>query len=277
MTRRIYLTIITCITVLCILIGTITHAIGLAVRAGNWGNDGSEAETDEDGEMTKNYDIGSFDILILNIEMGNVVIRDGSSYEMSWTGAANRAPVMEIKDGTLTVTQKGNWHLINNPLSGKNVLTITIPQNTIIRRLEADLAMGNCKISDVSARDAKLDLDAGNLELFSGAFDTLNIDADMGNVTVTDCSFSKGDFDADMGNITIEHADEFNKLNLDADLGNIEVSTALDVNAMTLDLDTDLGNITINGKKVSGSLKQGAGSARLEARANMGNIRIIAK
>ncbi len=276
--RRLYLTIITLITVVCVIAGTISHAIGFAVKAGKiFGN---ELIQESEGDMTRNYEGGgAFQVLDVEVEVANVVLRRGDSYGVTFTGQKELEPEVEWENGELKVEQKGGMKLTRSlGLAGgfhrKNELTITLPEGAKLSSLDLDMKYGNCRIEDITADDSEIVLKAGNITASDSTFADLEIDADAGNIEMKDCSIGKGQVRADMGNISLKGLDEISDLVCDADLGNIEAELKQAASDLTLVLETDLGNVRLNGEKLSGRQTVGSGKARFEAKADLGNVEI---
>lgn len=284
--KKLYMTILILITVACVILGIMIHGLAFLFNLGRIAGNNEEStalgnisQTVDATMITEDYDVSEFTSMDLDFGRGNVTFTEGGSYSVSYTGIKEMAPtVKNEKDGKLTVKQSNkNWRSLigsSDSLGRQNSLTITVPKDTKLKKVKAELGMGDFSISGLTADDADLDLDMGNLNMKDCVFANLDIDSDMGNVTIDGMTASEIDLDADMGNIEASNVGSFKKLDMDADLGNIEVSLQQGLNDLALELSTDLGSITVNGDKMSSKVKTGSGSSRVRASANLGSIKI---
>ncbi|MBR5116295.1 MAG: DUF4097 family beta strand repeat protein [Lachnospiraceae bacterium] len=277
--RRLYLTIITLFTIVCVIGGTLTHAIGFAVKASNVFGKELFQEGSE-GDMTRNYEGGgSIRKMELDVEVANVTIKKGASFAVSFTGNKDLEPEVEWEDDELKVEQKGGMKMTRSlglagGLNRKNEVMITVPEGETLDSMEVEMDYGNCRISDVTVKDSEIRLKAGNIEVNDAGFEKFEADADAGNIEMHGCKIAKGQVRADMGNIKMTGIDGISDLVCDADLGNIQAELAQPASELTIVLNTDLGNVHLNGEKRSGHQTVGDGKARFEAKADLGNVEV---
>ncbi len=255
-TKRIYLAVLTIVTVAAIIFGTMYHILHFFKHAddfffGHPGNSesGEESVSDFNGE----YDnVTSIDV---DCAMSKVTIEEGDKFAVEYDGDKSLEPTVTLKsNGTLEIRQEGNR--TNSLKNMDNELTITIAEDIKLDYLALDMAMGDVKIDDISAGKITIDAAMGNVNCDDVTADDLYLDANMGNIEVDDVEFKNVTADADMGNITIgcDHVDAYD----------IEASA-------------DLGKVSINGEKVTGSYSAKARSERIgtiKASCDMGNIEI---
>ena len=271
--RKVYLIILYCVTVCCVIGGLVSHLVGFALRAGKVLNLGVFSQAGSAAErVSTELSEDTFSSLELDIDAANVTIETGDAFSVNWEGDADREPKVERKSDTLKIKQSGGFHFLPS-FNGQDKLTVTIPETQELKNLQVDLDMGNLTVRQIRAKKAGLDLDMGNMNLTDAVFDTLEADADMGNISFSGLTVEKGSMDADMGNIEGTGLDGFSTYDMDADLGNIEVGLHQEEAELTLKLSTDLGNVKVNGEK-TGSGTRGSGSARLTVSANLGNVEI---
>ena len=273
--RKLYLTILISVTIVCVIFGTLYHAARFALFTGRSlkGID-SIIGVDEGDIMTQSYDIsGSIASVDLDMAMGDVAIRTGDDFSVTWTGTEKSAPSVSLDGTELTVKQKGNYDL-KDAFGSKKELVITIPSGTAFMDLDVKLDMGNLTLSSISATKAEIKLSKGNIKFDGASIGDLETKADMGNIEIRDMRAGSVSIEANMGNIEAQGIDDFSKLSIKADLGNVELDLTQKTEEFTFDLDDDLGNVKLNGEKVSSKYKQGQGSSTIEVDADMGNIHI---
>ena len=230
MKKNIYLTVITIITIICIIAGTCYHVIGWGVHFFSeqpfishiLGDNDTESESLN--QTTETLD--SFDNTKLDISVSDLTITTGDSYSISYdTNRAVLIPKYEVSHGTLTVTQKSK----HNNFWGSThcAITITVPENTVLNNLTADGSVGDVLFKDIQAQKSTLDFSVGDLDLENCALGDCSIDTSTGDIDVQDCTF---------GNMGI-----------DTSVGDVSVSVSQDLASYDMTLDTGVGEVTVNG------------------------------
>lgn len=230
MKKNIYLTVITIITIICIIAGTCYHVIGWGVHFFSeqpfishiLGDNDTEAESVN--QTTETLD--SFDNMKLDISVSNLTVTTGDSYSISYdTNRSVLIPKYEVSHGTLTVTQKSK-HI---SFWGNNhcAITITVPENTVLSNLTADGSVGDVLFQNIQAQKSTLDFSVGDLDLENCALGDCSIDTSTGDIDVKDCTF---------GNMEI-----------DTSVGDVSVSVSQDLASYDMTLDTGVGEVTVNG------------------------------
>ena len=249
MNKKIYLGIIYSVTAVCMVVGIIINVWGISSK-------GYTIFGHSRNTVTYDEDLSSFDTLDIDMSFGNIYIKKGTSFHVSYTGNKNYIPEYSISGNKLTIEQKNIRHsLINVGFSNtKSELTITIPSDITLESLGLDINAGNVSIADIKSSIINADIDMGNLEISGCEFNTCKGDVNMGNAKISQCSFNNISLSVDMGNATIKPvtSDKYG-YNLTTDLGNITVfgadskhnysnNTSSD-NMITIDV--NMGNIDI--------------------------------
>lgn len=230
MKKNIYLTVITIITIICIIAGTCYHVIGWGVHFFSeqpfishiLGDNDTESESLN--QTTETLD--SFDNMKLDISVSDLTITTGDSYSISYdTNRAVLIPKYEVSHGTLTVTQKSK----HNNFWGSThcAITITVPESAVLSNLTADGSVGDVLFKDIQAQKSTLDFSVGDLDLENCALGDCSIDTSTGDIDVKDCTF---------GNMEI-----------DTSVGDVNVSVSQDLASYDMTLDTGVGEVTVNG------------------------------
>lgn len=128
-------------------------------------------------------------------------------------------------------------------------------ENIKTEKLDLDLGAGDTNITNLNVL-SKTDIQtgAGNLEIYSGIINNLNLEMGAGNVDIS-------------SNIT-------GKSNIEAGVGNLNLNINGSKEDYELDIEKGLGEIRIDGQKISGSTKYGTGNNRMKVEAGIGNINI---
>ena len=230
MKKNIYLTVITIITIICIIAGTCYHVIGWGVHFFSeqpfishiLGDNDTESESLN--QTTETLD--SFDNMKLDISVSDLTITTGDSYSISYdTNRAVLIPKYEVSHGTLTVTQKSK----HNNFWGSThcAITITVPESAVLSNLTADGSVGDVLFKDIQAQKSTLDFSVGDLDLENCALGDCSIDTSTGDIDVKDCTF---------GNMEI-----------DTSVGDVNVSVSQDLASYDMTFDTGVGEVTVNG------------------------------
>lgn len=249
MNKKIYLGIIYSVTAVCMIVGIIINVLNISSK-------GYTIFGHSRNTVTYDEDLSSFDTLDIDMSFGNIYIKKGTSFHVSYTGNKNYIPEYSISGNKLTIEQKNIRHsLINVGFSNtKSELTITIPSDITLESLGLDINAGNVSLADIKSSIINADIDMGNLEISGCEFNTYSSDINMGNLDISGCEFDTCKGDVNMGNATIKPvtSDKYG-YNLTTDLGNITVfgadskhnysNNTTSHNMITIDV--NMGNIDI--------------------------------
>lgn len=276
MKKRIYLTTLNIITVICIIFGSLVHLFGwfsYGIHIPFLGSFtlGKEKDPGEDFYQPEK-DPENISIDVSNM---NVTIQAGERCEVTYTGSQKYAPDITEDGTTLTVTQKDRKiGILSN--QDKN-LTITL-SSMYLNSLSINANKGNILCDGIDADNLTTSADLGDITIDSSDFNTADLDADMGQISLNgNCHIAKGTISCDMGNIETEHL-RFDELEVEASLGDINLGHGEDLNFYTVDAETDMGDIEIDGQQEGNSYSHKMGSKYaknyLTIENNMGNISI---
>ena len=230
MNKKIYLGIIYSVTAVCMIVGIIINVLSISSK-------GYTILGHSRNTVTYDEDLSSFDTLDIDMSFGNIYIKKGTSFHVSYTGNKNYIPEYSISGNKLTIEQKNIRHsLINIGFSNtKSELTITIPSDVTLESLGLDINAGNVSIADIKSSIINADIDMGNLEISGCKFNTYSSDVNMGNATIKPVTSDKYGYNltTDLGNITVFGADSKhnysnntssdNMITIDVNMGNIDI------------------------------------------------------
>ena len=158
MSKRIYLSIIYFITLICIIIGVLGNVFNISPFTRI-----TMASSGKYIENSSTYDNVS-DISI-DMNLGSVEIKKGSKLEVIYTGAEKFKPAVSVSGTSLNIEQHVKVHLMTNIKNSDCTLTITIPDNVSLNFIQADLNMGDMSVNDINASSADFSVDMGSLKL----------------------------------------------------------------------------------------------------------------
>ena len=232
---KIYITILSLITVIAIMAGCFIHIFNRGRIS--W-NPLSSKSTSDTVKLS-----GDIDTIEVDIDYAGITIAYGNDAHVEYTLPENMVPEIELKNGTLSVFQKNSIRIGGSGWNEYSVL-IVIPENTELDKLDLNLDAGNFEIADIPCKEVKIKCDAGNIELDKIESENMKIDVDAGNIELTNCSADLLNIKADAGNIQLDKC-TIDVFNADADAGNIDADNCT-INSG--EVKTDLGNISLNGK-----------------------------
>lgn len=254
--KRIVLTVLIVVTVLCVIFGSIIHVF-MALR-------NARKNTFVAGGPRVSYEqtLAEFSSIEVDVNAIDISIKVGDEYSFVFDGDSRLEPTVTVEGGKLKITQKIK-DFKPNFSSYSSKTEITIPANAM-DKLSFDVDAGNIELYEGEFNEIDFDVDAGNIEFHRIKGDKVSIDADAGNIELKDCEFtSYAELGADMGNIEVSNS-SIARMDVDVDMGNIdlegnfeeinancslgEISVTTENEAAKLKLETDLGNVTVNGQ-----------------------------
>lgn len=231
MKKNIYLIIITIITVVCIIAGSLYHIGGFAL--GLFDNLIPRSDKSLGNVCTEELSVDEFSNLVFDTTISNINVKTGDSYMVSYKCNKRLVPKIKSSGDTLTISQSKGANYRRNTTSE---ITVTIPEGTALNKLSLDTGVGDLYVTDCSFATCDVDGGTGNLSFENCAFDEMDIDGGTGNITVTSSQSLDGymmDLDSGTGDITIngnDYDDEYEvnehakkHLVIDSGLGDIEV------------------------------------------------------
>lgn len=247
MKKRIYLSIIYFITLICIIIGVLGNVLNISPFTRM-----TMASSGKYIENSSTYDNVS-DIFV-DMNLGSVEIKKGSKLEVIYTGAEKFKPAISVSGTSLKIEQHIKVHFMTNIKNSDCTLTITVPDNISLNSIHADLNMGDMSVNDINASSGDFTVNMGSLKIADSTVKTLTADNNMGDIKLTNC-------DSDV-------------LNLSVDMGSLKIS-GIDIDKYSANLSVDLGDIKVNDSTYSRSYTNNAGSGKsINADVNLGDIKI---
>ena len=232
---KIYITTLSIITIIAIIFGLY---INVFHKGGLFGMGGSK-KTEDTITFTEN--ISELDI---NMDACDLTVEYGNELSVSYVLPKALVPDIDLKDSTLKIKSRKGVNIgFLNPLNGTRSVSVVIPKDTPLKKVNINIDAGNIDIADLIADRAEIDVDAGNVEIKKATLGDLKVDTDAGNIDLNSCIIEDFDADVDAGNIEAKDC-TINSGNVRTDIGNISLDGSItDVKAKS-----DVGNVEINGE-----------------------------
>ena len=281
MKKTVYLTILSLVTVFCIIIGSIYHISGwIGFGLGNIFNFISDdnSSSSRRNNITYSEDIDEFDSIKIDADAMNINIKEGNAFHLEYNDPESRKPSFKVSGNTLDIKQPSARGWLRNHINYKCDLTITIPSGTVLENSDIVTDVGDININNTECKDFKAESDVGNIIIKSCTFEYSEIDSDVGDIETSLSDLGRTNIETDTGNIDITTCG-FNDMEIYNDVGNVKLyNNKIDISNYTVDLSTDLGSIRVNGEKHKRSFYQKAldeaDNFKITIETDIGNINL---
>ena len=129
--KNIYLIVLTIVTIVCIVICILNWTSGFS----GWFR--SEEDYEDAGSMTI-VDTEAFDSMDLDIDVGDLEIVAGDSYQIQYNYPKKSEPKVEVENGKLIITQKQK---IKRHYYQEHKIIITVPKDLEMKSLDLNMDM----------------------------------------------------------------------------------------------------------------------------------------
>lgn len=150
-------------------------------------------------------------------------------------------------------------------------LTIYLPEGFEMDKLDVSLDLGNLDLGDLHVRKLTAELDMGNCKANTLTADTAEIDLDLGNFDASSLSVCDLTASADMGDLQIGLLSDAEKVDLDSDMGSVTLTVNGSPADYAVDAKADLGKLTVNGQTYSGKFSS-RGPNKLSLSSSIGSM-----
>ena len=246
MKKTTYLIIISIITIVCVIAGSIYHIGGFRIPGFSNKSDTkfTSIELDDGSVSADTVNLDKFSDIDMDLQVMDVTIQKGDSLGISYECSKKEyVPTIDVKDDVLTVKQK-----VKNKINIGNVkrckMILTVPDDIDIENIEISTDVGDIKIDDVNGDAFTLESDVGDMKLAGITGEELSINTDVGDVKLEECSFDNAEISGHTGDVKVEGVDDLSKY--------------------TMDFETDLGDVKVNGKNYKKQYSEKASSGDSE-------------
>ena len=200
----------------------------------------------------------------------NLIIQPGEDWKVEANNLNNRFS-SKLQNGTLKIEEENTWFWNTNSVSGE--IIVSVPDDTILRKLEIDAGAGKIEISNIEVEQLDIDQGAGVLEIKNGTFQRTDIDGGAGETIIKDTSFHNLKLNAGVGAISIK-AEMTGKSEIECGVGDTDLTLLGKEEDYTVLAEKGLGNIQINGTNQGNHTRYGSGENQIKIEGGIGNITI---
>ncbi len=264
--KNIWMAILTIITICCVIGGTFYHTGIFEVNGG--------FRFGEDRMTSVSADLETFHAINVDADMMDLSIEEGDNFYLHGKYTDRLKFEYEVKDGVLFLKGRNPRKIFWGGVRGENCnITLTVPKNTVMDRIEIKLAMGNADLENIASIDCEVLNNMGNCIFEKCSFDKADIDTNMGEVRIKDTHLGDAEINNDMGTIQIERC-TFQDLNVDNSMGDISIDAKQSLDQYEIKLNAEMGNVRVNGENEGTKYRQSGNAGRLEANTSMGSVRL---
>lgn len=258
---------------------------GFHVKVFPWGS-GNIEESRETLSQFRNIDI--------KLDYGDLTIERGTQYAISVTKSEHANVEFAVEDGVLTVKGPSSFTILLGNTVGKCSVTVTVPANARLERVEASSDLGIVKVRDIEAEEMILSSNLGDVTAENVTAQEIDLDSDLGRVNATALHTQELRLNANMGDIEATDVTVSGLLEFDSDMGKVSLSGNLadvsgscnmgDVLLRTSGaeenydyyLSCDMGKVNLNGDKRGNDYSRNHGALHtINIDADMGNIEVV--
>lgn len=237
--RKLYLLLITLITIFCILIGTGVIGSGEHLFSGH-----SSASQTLEKDVT-------FNAIIIEGKAYDLSIVSGDGH-VSYRGSKELMPEVSVDEkGVLTIRQVANARF---KARSSAHLTIAVPSDAVMNRVAIDLNAADMTIDSLRCEQLSISANAGDIDLTQCTFGTVMIALNASDIDIAQTTFTDLTITNNAGDIDIEDIQNFDQYRIRCK--------------------TDLGDIKIQNRKVGNSYEQDGEGHHIDITNNLGDIKL---
>lgn len=224
----------------------------------------SEDENVEVSDETRNFD--ELSGLNLNISSSNLTIKaEGDSYRMEAHNIPKTTKI-ECKNDVLEIKNA-------KTLKSESSITIYVPENAKLSRINLDMGAGNVEISNIEATNIDFSFGAGNVNIKNLKSENPTIECGAGQVKFENTELTDAKLSAGVGKVIYS-----GKLNgesrIECGVGGVEMNLEGGRDNYSIKVQKGIGNIKINNESVTDNSTTGNGQNKIYIEGGVGNIDI---
>ncbi|MCR5655320.1 MAG: DUF4097 domain-containing protein [Lachnospiraceae bacterium] len=239
---KIYITVLTVITILVILAGIYIHVFRpVSGFFSGLGRDGSFGENVTD-TISVDEEVTAVSV---DVDAAEISVKSGEETSVKYNMPSNLVPKVSVEDGVLKVTSKVKHNVDFHFFGSREYrIDIVVKRGTALEDISFIADAGDISIDEIETKDMSIDADAGDIEMEAIKADKISIKTDAGNIELGNSKIGTYDIDSDAGNVEVDDS-TIKEFRVKVDAGNVEVENS------TVDggsVETDMGNISLSGK-----------------------------
>ncbi len=258
-------------------VGIISAIVNVGLIIASAVSGGSALHKTETLDFSETYTgVSSLDV---RNSTGQLIIREGDAFKMEAENVSEGFEVRVIKDGTLRISDdnlsfKFLWFRLNGMGSPNSRVTVYLPKDFTAKDVKLDTGAGNVEIEGLRTDRLSLSAGAGNIDGSNITAGKVKVDGGVGNMDFENVSFSDSDFDCGVGNVSVEGT-ILGENKFDCGVGDVRLELSGDVNAYGIKVDAGVGNIRLNGEKISDEYRNNTNAANsIDIDGGVGNVTI---
>jgi|GEM_PF-83840 len=228
-----------------------------------WPNGVKVIDNSISGEVVKvneTYDTGNINTVKIDVSfMDTVTVIKGEKFSVEGENLKDLGGIKaELKNGVLDIKNSesksvfggvinfGIGTTINKSNSGH--VTVTIPKDTSLRKIDITNDLGNIDLSEINADEIYIDQSSGKLKASDITADKFTVNNDLGDLDLQKIKTGTAKLVLNSGKVSIEDL-EATDLEINSDLGNVDMKNIV---ANMLKIEADSGKISGDNLKTSG-------------------------
>lgn len=251
-----------------VIINTIIRGVQITTDSFDFINNKKDEPTEV--ENYSNYIKYDGDITYLDVDVNasNLIIKTGDELAVK---TENKNIKISNENSKLKIIDKSK-KIVNNKVKD---LVVTIPEDMFFERVNISTGAGKVSINGINADSLEMELGAGKVEIENIYSDNTKIETGAGNVEIKNSSLNDLDLELGVGEINISAYITGNS-SIESGIGALNLNLLDSSSMYKFDFEKGLGEITVNGEKITGNKVIGDGDNYIKVRGGIGSIKINA-
>ena len=215
-------------------------------------------------DETRNFD--ELSGLNLNISSSNLTIKaEGDSYRMEAHNIPKTTKI-ECKNDVLEIKNV-------EKLKSESSITIYVPENAKLSRINLDMGAGNVEISNIESANIDFSFGAGNVNIKNLKSENPTIEGGAGQINFENTELTNAKLSAEVGKVI--YSGQLNgESRIECGVGEVEMNLEGGIDNYSIKVQKGIGKIKINNESVTDNSTTGNGQNKIYIEGGVGNIDI---
>lgn len=215
-------------------------------------------------DETRNFD--ELSGLNLNISSSNLTIKaEGDSYRMEAHNIPKTTKI-ECKNDVLEIKNV-------KKLKSESSITIYVPENAKLSRINLDMGAGNVEISNIESANIDFSFGAGNVNIKNLKSENPTIEGGAGQINFENTELTNAKLSAEVGKVI--YSGQLNgESRIECGVGEVEMNLEGGIDNYSIKVQKGIGNIKINKESVNNDSTTGNGQNKIYIDGGVGDIDI---
>lgn len=242
---------------------------GGAFREGEWKSDKID--------VTKSFE--NVDSLDIDNATGEFKIETGDGFKVEAQNVDKNFKAEVESNGTLRISDEGEgfqflWFHIGDFGSPNSKITLYVPTDFIAEKADIEAGAGNITIDGLKAEELEVSAGAGNLNGNDITAKKADIEGGVGNINLNRVYLTDATLDSGVGNLNITGS-LLGRTDISCGVGEVDLSLWGITTDYGFKVDTGVGNVRLNGEKISGEYNSNTGAENvISIDGGVGNVTI---